>query len=397
MLNLSTKVYNVEESQTLAITAKAKRMKDAGVDVVSLTAGEPDFPTPQHVKDAAIKAIESNFTKYTANVGTNELIEAIIRKFSHEDNLHFGHNQIVVSSGAKQCIYNVLQAICNKGDQVAILSPYWVSYPEMVKLADAKPVVIPTGIENGFKPDIKALHRAVNANTKALILNSPNNPSGVVYSRSELEEIGEIIREKNIFVISDEIYEKVVYDQNTHFSIGSIKEIRDQVITVNGVSKAFSMTGWRIGYSGGPLAVMQAAAKVQSQVTSNANSIAQKAALAALTGSTDARDAMVREFKIRRDFVHGCLSALPDVRVVLPGGAFYFLFDVSAYYAKKHGNTFIHNSADMGSYLLEQHLVGTVPGLAFGDDNCLRISYACSMQELQKGMQRITTGLTALH
>ena len=222
MLTLSTKIHDVEESQTLAITARAKRMKDSGMDVVSLTAGEPDFPTPRHVKDAAISAIEANFTKYTANVGVNDLIEAIIRKFSHEDNIPFGHNQIIVSSGAKQCIYNVLQAICNKGDQVLILSPYWVSYPEMVKLADAKPVIIPASIDEKFKPDIPALRRAINANTKALILNSPNNPSGVVYAQHELEEIGEICRENSIFVISDEIYEKIIYVNNKHFSIGTI-------------------------------------------------------------------------------------------------------------------------------------------------------------------------------
>lgn len=397
MLTLSTKIHNVEESQTLAITAKAKRMKDSGMDVVSLTAGEPDFPTPRHVKDAAISAIEANFTKYTANVGTHDLIEAIIRKFAHENNIPFGHNQIIVSSGAKQCIYNVLQAICNKGDQVLILSPYWVSYPEMVKLADAKPVIIPASTGNKFRPNIPALRRAINANTKALILNSPNNPSGVVYSQRELEEIGEIVRENNIFVISDEIYEKIIYDNNKHFSIGSIKEIRDHVITVNGVSKAFSMTGWRIGYAGGPAAVIQAAAKVQSQVTSNANSIAQKAALAAIAGPTNGRDAMVSEFKSRRDYVYRHLSALASVNVTLPGGAFYFLFDVSAHYGKKFQRTFIHNSADMGTYLLDHHLIGTIPGVAFGDDNCLRISYACSMADLEKGMERIKSGLEELH
>jgi aspartate aminotransferase len=397
MLTLSTKIHDIEESQTLAITARAKRMQAEGLDVVSLTAGEPDFPTPQHVKHAAINAIEQNFTKYTPNAGMQELIEAIIGKFSREDNLHFGHNQILVSTGAKQCIYNVLQAICNRGDHVVILAPYWVSYPEMVKLADAKPVFVAPGNEEMFKPNLQALRRAITANTKALIINSPNNPSGVVYTQSELEAIGEIVREKNIFVISDEIYEKVVYDKHKHFSIGSIKEIREQVITVNGVSKAFAMTGWRIGYAGGPVAVMQAAAKVQTQVTSNANSIAQKAALAAITGPTDAREAMVHEFTLRRDFVYRMLKTIPDVKVSLPGGAFYFLFDVSAYYGKKMRSTFVHNSTDMAMYLLDHHHVGTVAGAAFGDDNCIRLSFACSMSDLEKGMLRIKAGLEALH
>lgn len=396
MLTLSAKIRNIEESQTLALTAKAKRMKDSGVDVVSLTAGEPDFPTPRHIKEAAIKAIEGNFTKYTPSSGTPELLDAIVRKFSNENDLHFAKDQIVVSTGAKQSIYNALQAICNKGDEVVFFSPYWVSYPEMVKLADATPVVVPTHIDEKFKPDLRKLRQAINAKTKALIINSPNNPSGVVFTRSELEDIAEIVRETNIFVISDEIYEKVMYDGNKHFSIGSIKAIRDQVITVNGVSKAFSMTGWRIGYAGGPLAVMEAAGRVQSQVTSNANSIAQKATIAGLTGSITDILSMVDEFKRRRDFVYEKLSAISGVIVTNPGGAFYFLFDVSKFYGKKFNGLLIKNSADMGTYLLDHHHVASVPGVAFGDDRCLRISYACSMTELEKGTTRIKQGLEVL-
>ena len=396
MLTLSTKIRNIEESQTLALTAKAKRMKDSGLDVVSLTAGEPDFPTPRHVKEAAIKAIEANFTKYTSNSGITELLDGIIKKFSIDNDLHFERDQIIVSAGAKQSIYNVLQAICNKGDEVVFFSPYWVSYPEMVKLADATPVVVPTSIDNQFKPDLKRLRNAVHAKTKALILNSPNNPTGAVFTRSELEDIAEIVRDANIFVISDEIYEKVMYDGNKHFSIGSIKSIRDNVITVNGVSKAYSMTGWRIGYAGGPLAVMEAAARVQSQVTSNANSIAQKATVAALNGGISDLAAMVEEFKIRRDFAYEKLRAIPGITVTQPGGAFYFLFDVSKFYGKKNNGQLVKNSADMGTYLLDHHHVASVPGVAFGDDRCLRISYACSMTELESGMERIRKGLEAL-
>jgi aspartate aminotransferase len=393
---LSSKIRNVEESQTLALAAKATRLKAQGIDVISLTAGEPDFPTPRHVKEAAIKAIEANFTKYTATAGIPELLDAIVNKFSNENELHFARDQIVVSSGAKQSIYNVLQALCNKGDEVVFFAPYWVSYPEMVKMADATPVVVATTVAEQFKPNLRKLEHAINAKTKALIINSPNNPSGVVYTRSELEEIAEIVRRTGTFVISDEIYEKVIYDGHKHFSIGSISAIRDQVITVNGVSKAFAMTGWRIGYAGGPLDVMQAAAKVQSQVTSNPNSIAQKATIAALNGSSNDIHTMVEAFAQRRDFVFAKLSEIRGVRAINPGGAFYFLFDVSSFYGKKFRDQLVRNSATMGTYLLDMHRVATIPGIAFGNDDCLRISYACSMSELEKGLARIKEGLEAL-
>lgn len=396
MPTLSTKLRTIEESQTLRLAAKARRMKADGLDVADLTAGEPDFPTPRHVKEAAIKAIEANFTKYTPNTGTPELIDAIIRKFSSDNDLHFERDQIVVSAGAKQSIFNVLQAICNRGDEVVLFSPYWVSYPEMVKMADAKPVIVPTRIEDGFRPNIRKLRQAINARTKALILNSPSNPTGVTFTRSELEDIGEVVRQTGIFVISDEIYEKVAYDGHKSFSIGSIRSLRDLVITVNGVSKAYSMTGWRIGYAGGPRAVMEAAAKVQSQVTSGANSIAQKATLAALTGPSSDIYAMVDEFKRRRDFVHGKLSRVPQVTVPLPGGAFYVFFDVSKYFGRQFKGQRIFGSTAMATYLLEEHHVALVPGEAFGEDACLRASYACSMSELEAGVERIARGLEAL-
>jgi len=396
MLTLSRKVQEGEGSQTLAITAKARRMKDSGIDVVSLTAGEPDFPTPRHVKEAAIKAIEANFTKYTANEGTPDLIEAIIRKFSNENNLHFEPGQILISTGAKQAIYNALQATCNKGDEVVIICPYWVSYPEMVKFVDAVPVFVKTTPEQKFTPDVRNIRRAINQKTKALIINSPNNPCGVVYTRSLFEEIAVVVKETGIYVISDEIYEKVIYGGQRHFSIGTIKSIRDQVITVNGVSKAFSMTGWRIGYIGGPAPVMDAAAKFQSQVTSNANSIAQKAAIAALAGSTNDQDAMVSEFQRRRDYVVEALSTIRDVRLMVPEGAFYVFFDVGKFYGRRCNGQIVKNSGAMAEYLIERHHVGTIPGFAFGDDRCLRVSYACSMSELEKGMKRLKTGLEQL-
>jgi aspartate aminotransferase len=396
MLSLSRKVQGVEESQTLALTVKAKRMQEAGLDVVSLTVGEPDFPTPRHVKEAAIRAIESNFTRYTANQGTPELINAIIKKFSAENNLHFEPDQILVSSGAKQSIYNALQAICNKGDEVVFFSPHWVSYPEIVKLVDAVPILVRAGIETGFRPDLRKLKQALNQKTRVIILNSPCNPTGVMYTQSEMEDIAAMVRGTGIYVITDEIYEKVRYDDHRHVSIGSIKSIRDQVITVNGVSKAYAMTGWRIGYMGGPQPVIEAAAKVQGQITNNANSIAQKATVAALNGSTNDLDMMVTEFNRRRDFAYDAFSGLRDIEVTKPEGAFYIFFSVAKLYGRKFKGERILNSADMARYLLEEHGVALVPGFAFGDDGCLRLSYACSMADLEKGMQRIKVGLESL-
>ena len=396
MLTVSRKLQQVEESQTLALSAKASRMKESGIDVVSLTAGEPDFPTPRHVKEAAIKAIESDFTHYTANQGIKELIEAIVKKFSRENNLQFEPSQILVSTGAKHSIFNALQAICNKGDEVIIFSPYWVSYPEMVKLADATPVIVPTTIENDFKPDMRKLRQAINQKTKALILNSPGNPTGAVYTASDIEDIAKMVRDAGIFVISDEIYEKVIYDGNRHVSIGALKTLRDQVITVNGVSKAFAMTGWRIGYMGGPSPAMELAARIQSQATSNATSISQKAAVAALNGPQDDVEMMVREFAGRRDQVIEALSSIQGVTVSSPGGAFYVFFGLKSFYGRKYKGQLIKNSADMAQYLLEHHRVAMVPGFAFGADDCMRMSFACSMADLEKGLSRIRRGVEEL-
>lgn len=396
MRSLSRKLLHVEESHTLAIADKARAMRASGIDVVNLTAGEPDFPTPRHIKEAAIKAIEADFTKYTANQGSPDLIQAVIRKFARDNDLHFEPDQILVSTGAKHSIFNALQAICNKSDEVVIISPYWVSYPEMVKLVDAVPVFVRTTIDRHFKPEPRDIRRAINQKTKALILNSPGNPSGIVYTRSLLEDIATIVQETGIFVVSDEIYEKVIYNGVGHFSIGAIRSIRDQVLTVNGVSKAFSMTGWRIGYMGGPSAVMATAAKFQSQLTSNANSIAQKAAVAALNGSTGELDAMVAQFKARRDFVVNALSGVRDVQFHVPDGAFYIFFDVSSFYMRKSRGATMKNSVDLAEHLLMNHHVALIPGAAFGDDACLRLSYAYPLSELERGIKRIKAGLEQL-
>lgn len=396
MKPLSIKVRSVEESATLALTTRAAQMKRAGIDVVSLTAGEPDFPTPPHVKMAAIQAIEENFTHYTPNQGTPELITAIIKKFEEDNNLHFEPSQILVSCGAKHSIFNALQALCNPGDEVVIASPYWVSYPEMVKLVGAKPAVVETTQDSGFKIQPTQLRRVINQKTKAFIFNSPANPTGAVYSQGEIEELADVIAETGIYVIADEIYEKVVYDGVKHFSIGSIKEISEQVITVNGVSKAYAMTGWRIGYLGAAKQITEAAAKVQSQVTSNATSIAQRAAVAALAAAQNDVLEMVKEFQRRRDFIVEQLSKIPGIELNIPKGAFYLFPSVKALIGRRVNGKIIKDDAQLGEFLLDEEHLAVVPGIAFGAKNFLRLSYACSMKELQKAVERLKEGLKKL-
>jgi len=397
MKTLSLKIQHIEESQTLAFTRIVEKMKAAGIDVVSLNAGEPDFPTPPHVKMAAIQAIEENFTHYTANQGIPKLIAAIISKFAVDNDLHFEPSQILVSTGTKQAIFNALQAICNPGDEVVIPAPYWVSYPEMVKLADARPVIVPTTLESGFKMTPLQLRKAINTKTKALLLNSPSNPTGSMYSQGELEEFADIVEETGIFVISDEIYEKIVYDGPKHFSIGNIKQIRDQVITVNGVSKAYAMTGWRIGYLGASNQVAAAAAKVQSQVTSNANSIAQRAATVALSAPSNDVDTMVTEFKRRRDFLMGECAKIPGIEISKPKGAFYFFPSMKAFIGKRIDGERIKDDEDLCRFFLNDQQLVMVPGSAFGAKDHVRISFASSMKELEKAVQRLKEGCRKLH
>jgi aspartate aminotransferase len=389
-LSLSAKVASIRESQTLALAARAARMKEAGEDVVNLTAGEPDFPSPRSVKEAGIRAIAQNFTHYTANQGTSGLRQAIARKFASENNLHFDERDILVSTGAKQSIFNALQAICNPGDEVLLLRPYWLSYPAMVSLVDAVPVVAEPVAGGGLRPDPEAIRAAITPRTKALILNTPVNPSGVVFTANELVAIAGIVRHAGMYVISDEIYEKILFDGRTHLSIGSLPGMQEFVVTVNGVSKAFAMTGWRIGYMGGPAPVIEAAARIQSQVTSNANSVAQKAAQAALESPVPETSAMVAEFARRRDAALQRLAGVQRVRVVRPEGAFYILLDV---------RECVDNGAgivDVAEYLLAHHRVAVVPGEPFGADGCIRLSCACAMDELMKGVDRVAAGLSAL-
>lgn len=396
MKSLSKKVAQAEASQTLALTALAKKLKSEGIDVVSLTAGEPDFPTPRHIKDAAIRAIEENFTKYTVNAGIPELRNAIVEKLKRDNGVAVTASQILISNGAKHSIFNALQAICNKGDEVIIPAPYWVSYPEMVKLVDGVPVILKTTEKTDFKITAAQLKKAVTKKTKALILCSPSNPTGSVYTPDELKAIAAVVEKSGIFVIADEIYEKVIYDGAEHFSLGSIDAIKDLVITINGVSKAYAMTGWRIGFLAAAQSVVDAAEKVQSQVTSGPNSIAQKAAHAAFAGSDDEVKKMVAEFKRRRDYIHGALTAIPGVTSTLPGGAFYLFPNVKAFYGKKFNGVAVKNSDDMAQYLIKEAQVVTVPGSGFGAPNNIRLSYACSMEELQKAAERMKTALGKL-
>ena len=396
MKSQSIKVQQIEKSRTAVLTGLANQMRREGVDVIAFTAGEPDFPTPPHVKLAAIKAIEENFTHYTLLEGIPELKDAIVQKFKHDNNLHYEPSQILVSCGAKQSIYNALEVLCNPGDEVIIPAPYWVTLPSMIKLVGATPRFVDTTSETRFKITSKQLRKVINARTKVFLFSSPANPTGTVYSQGEIEELAEVIRQTGIYVIADEIYEKIIFDGAKHFSIGSIKQIKDQVITVNGVSKAYAMTGWRIGYLGAAEEITRACAKVQGQITSNANSIAQRAAVAALTGSQDDVEAMRKEFEKRRDFVVEQLSKVSDLEYGKPQGAIYFFPSVKSCVGKRVNGKLMKDDEDICRFLLEEEHLVVVPGSPFGGKNHFRMSFACSMKELEEGMKRLRSGFKKL-
>ncbi len=397
MRPLSKKLTSIERSQTMMLFARAKKMRAEGIDVVSLTAGEPDFATPQIIKDAAIKAIQDNFTKYTANQGIPELLKAVADKFRRDNNLRFEPSQILVSCGAKHSLYNALQAVCNRGDEVIIPAPYWVSYPEMTKLVDAVPIIVKTSAANQFKITAPQLKKAITRKTKAMIFCSPSNPTGAVYTKDEITAIAKVVKASGIFFISDEIYEKVLYDSLSHFSIGSLDEVRDQVITVNGVSKAYSMTGWRIGFLGARKEITDAAEKVQSQITSNANAIAQKAAYAALSNNLDGEvNTMVREFDRRRQFLVSEFQKMKGLEFIYPRGAFYIFANVKAFLNKSVNGAIIKTADDLCEHLLTKHLVAAVPGSGFGAKDWVRLSYACSMADLEKAAGRLQRALGEL-
>ncbi len=396
MQKYSNLISSIEESKTLAITALSKKLKAEGKDVLGFSAGEPDFATPGYIKDAAIKAINNNFTKYTANEGYPDLIKAVITKFKKDNELEFEAKNILVSDGAKHSIFNLLMAICNPGDEVIFQAPYWVSYPEMTKIAQATPVVINAGVEQDYKITPEQLEKAITPNSKVFIFNTPSNPTGAVYDKDEILALGEVLKGKNIFIISDEIYEKIIFDGEEHFSIGKIDYLKDLTFTVNGVSKAYAMTGWRIGYAAGDASIIKLARNLQSHSTSNAASISQAASVAALSEESGEIGEMVKQFKIRRDFIVSELNKIKGFKCPIPKGAFYVFFDVSAYYGKSVNGKLISDSASFCNYLLDSKYVGLVPGVAFGNDNCVRMSYACSLEQIKKGIERITQAMSEL-
>ncbi|MCL4364027.1 pyridoxal phosphate-dependent aminotransferase [Patescibacteria group bacterium] len=380
-MKLSKRAENINPSLTLSITAKAKEMKKQGLDVVSLAAGEPDFDTMTHIKDAAKRAIDEGFTKYTSTSGITDLKLAICAKFRRDNWLDYEPSQILVSTGAKQALFNVIMALVDEGDEVIIPVPYWVSYDEMVKLAGGKSILLKT---NNFKIDPQQLEKVITEKTKMLILNSPSNPTGVVYEEKELKQIAHICVKHNIAVLSDEIYEKLIYGKKHHSIAAMNDKIKKLTIVVNGVSKTFAMTGWRIGYAAGPEDVIKAAIRIQDHTTSNASSISQKAALAALNGPQDHIGKMVWEYKRRRDFMVERLNRIDGVYASRPDGAFYVFANVSDFYTGK-----IKGSLDFCQQLLEDAYVAAVPGIAFGDDLFIRLSYATGMEHIRRGLDRM--------
>ena len=389
-LELSKKALQVKPSSTLAITAKAKEMKAMGKDIVGFGAGEPDFNTPEHICTAAKRAIDDGFTKYTPASGTNELKEAISKKFKEFNHINYEPNQVVVSNGGKHSLTNIFIAILNEGDEVIIPSPFWLSYPEMVKLQGGVPVIVRCGKEDNFKINREKLEAAFTDKTKALVLNSPNNPTGMLYSKEELEEIAAFIVEKNIYVISDEIYENLCYGNQEPISIASLNdEIYKRTITVNGLAKSYAMTGWRIGYLGAPLDVAKAISAVQSHETSNPNSVAQKAALEAISGDQTCVREMNAEFDERRKYIYKRVCEINHLDAIEPQGAFYVFVDASDLVGKKYKGQEITCAADVASFLLNDYYVAVVPCADFGWPEYFRLSYAISLEQIKKGMDRI--------
>lgn len=393
---LSDRIKSLSVSQTLAMAQKSREMKAAGIDVINLSIGEPDFHTPDDIKEAAKKAIDDNYTAYPPVPGYADLRQAISDKFKNENGLSYAPEQVIVSAGGKHSLINVILSIVNPGDEVIILAPYWVSYYDQIILAEGKPVIIKTSIDTEFKVTPEQLEAAITPKTRLLIFNSPSNPTGMVYTRDEMEKIARVVeRHEGLFVISDEIYEHILFT-GKHESMASFDFIYDRVITLNGVSKGYAMTGWRIGYIGAPLWIAKAVNKLQGQFTSGVASISQRAALAALTSKTDSKEKMRDAFRKRRDLVCGLLSEIEGFRVGIPQGAFYVFPDVTWYYGKSDGKTVVKDSADMALYILEKAHVALVGGEGFGAPDCIRLSYAASDAELIEAIKRIKNALADL-
>jgi aspartate aminotransferase len=390
---LSDRINNLSTSQTLAMAALARELKAQGKDIISLSLGEPDFNTPDFIKEAAKKAIDENYSTYSPVDGYLELKEAICRKFKRDNNLEYNPANIVVSTGAKQSLYNIAQVMLNDGDEVILPAPYWVSYFEIIKLSGGVPVEVPTSVETDFKITAEQLEKAITPKTKMMWFSSPCNPSGSVYNREELTAIGKVLEKyPNIYIVSDEIYEHINFS-GTFCSIGSIPGVFERTITVNGVAKAFAMTGWRIGYIGAPEFIAKACTKMQGQVTSGANSIAQRATITAVDADPKVLNDMVTAFKNRRDLVVRLAAAIPGLKTTIPDGAFYLFPDVSSYFGKTLRGKLINNADDLSMYLLSEANVATVTGDAFGNPNCIRISYATSEELLTEAFKRIKEAL----
>ncbi|WP_339625193.1 pyridoxal phosphate-dependent aminotransferase [uncultured Winogradskyella sp.] len=393
MNQLSDRINNLSTSATLAMAAKARELKEQGKDIIGLSLGEPDFNTPDFIKDAAIKGINENYNSYTPVDGYTELKEAVITKFKRDNNLNYTLPQIVVSTGAKQSLFNVASVLLNKGDEVILPCPYWVSYRDIVKLNDGVPVEVKTDIENDFKMTAAQLEAAITPKTKMIWYSSPCNPSGSVYSKEELRALADVLKKHpNIYVLSDEIYEHINFIGD-HFSMAQFDDMFDRTITVNGVSKAFAMTGWRIGYIGAPDWIARACNKMQGQITSGANCIAQRAVITALEADPSKVQYMVDEFKVRRELILNLLNDIPGFKTNEPEGAFYVFPDVSAYFGQILKGKTIENATDMSLFLLEEALVATVTGDAFGNPNCIRISYAASQDNIKEAIKRIKEAL----
>ncbi|MCP3144479.1 pyridoxal phosphate-dependent aminotransferase [Pyxidicoccus xibeiensis] len=395
-MKLARRVQAIKPSPTLALNSRAKALAAQGVDVVVLAAGEPDFDTPDYVKQAAVDAIRAGFTKYTATNGIPELREAICRKLERDNALRFTPDQVLVTSGGKQALYNLCQAVLDEGDEVIIFAPYWVSYPDMVRLAGATPVIVNTREEDGFAPDPDAIRRALTPRTRAVIINSPGNPTGAVYSRAALEGIAEVLRPHDCLIITDDIYEKLLYT-NERLGISDVApDLVPRLVVINALSKSHAMTGWRMGYAAGPRPLVAAMQLVQDQSTSNASSIGQKAALAALEGPADTVIQMAKEYHARRDLFVGGLNTLDGIRCRMPEGAFYAFADVRGLYGRTFKDKPVTGSMQLSEILLDEFRVAAVPGDPFGAEGYIRMSFATSRQVLQKGLVRLGELVQAL-
>lgn len=396
-MNLSKKANSISPSITLEITGKANELKAQGVNVMSFAAGEPDFNTPKNIIEAAIKAMDDGYTKYTKTSGIVELRKAICKKLHQENNLNYSEEQIVVSTGAKQCLANTFLAILNKGDEVILQNPCWVSYTELIKLADGVPVIVNCDENDGYKLSAKNIEKAVTSKTKAILLNSPHNPTGIVYNKNELEEIAQIAKKYNLIIISDEIYEKLIYDGEEHVSIASLSEdAYERTIVINGLSKTYAMTGWRVGYTASSAKLAKVMSNIQSHMTSNVCSISQYAALEALTGPQDSIKMMKNAFEERRNFMMKKLEEIDEVSFIKPQGAFYIMVNITYFIGKSINGVKINNSIEFAKMLLEEEKVAVIPGAAFGLENFIRLSYATSMEVIEEGLDRIKSFLGKL-